>query len=93
MIIRPFLDKIHHLLIHTTIFIILLDLISTFDEFMFSSDRIYLFFDPASRVKLARRLGDSSTGSTEVHMFPERIDNCTENCTFLLLFFFILIFL
>lgn len=82
MIIRPFLVKIDHLLIRTTIFIIPLDLISTFDDFMFSSDRIYLFLDPVSRVKLARRLGDSSTGSTEVHMFPKRIDNCTGNCTF-----------
>jgi hypothetical protein len=82
MIIRPCLDKIPRLLIRTTIFITLLDLISTFDDFMFSSDRIYLFLAPASRVKQARILGDSSTGSTKGQMFPERIGNCTGNCTF-----------
>jgi hypothetical protein len=82
MIIRPFLDKIHRLRIRPTIFITLLDLISTFDDFMFSSDRIYSFLAPASRVKLARILGDSSTGSTKGQMFPERIGNCMGNCTF-----------
>jgi hypothetical protein len=92
MIVRLFRDKIHHLLIDTTTFIIFLDLSLSFDDFMLSSDRIYLFLDSANRRKLAHRLRDKSTGSIGAHMLPERIDNCTDNCTFCSLFSLFLYF-